>query len=82
MATLTDQDREDLWRVFMQSNTGAFGSMSKHELRAAVDATDVWIDNNAAAYNTALPQPARTALSSKQKVQLFTFIAERRWRVA
>jgi hypothetical protein len=57
---------------------GALGTLTKADLRAAVDATDQWIDDNAAAYNTALSQPARGALTADQKTLLFCFVALRR----
>jgi hypothetical protein len=45
---------------------------------ALVDATDQWIDDNAAAYNLAIPQPARGALTQQQKTLLFCHVALRR----
>lgn len=53
-------------------------SITKAQLLAAVDATDQWIDDNAAAFNTALPVAARTNLTLEQKTLLFCFVALRR----
>jgi hypothetical protein len=53
-------------------------AVTKTDLAAAVAATDDWIDDNAATYNSALPQPARGALSSAQKTFLFCYVALRR----
>jgi len=50
----------------------------KADLRAAVDATDAWIDDNAASYNSALPQPFRGAASEGQKTLLFCAVAAMR----
>jgi hypothetical protein len=50
-------------------------------MRAAVDATDDWIEANQASFNSALPLPARTALTSKQKVRLFLSVAQMRFNV-
>jgi hypothetical protein len=61
-----------------QQSFGALGALTKAELRAAVDATDQWIDGNAAAYNAALPQPARGVLTADQKTLLFCYVALRR----
>ena len=52
--------------------------VTKADLAAAVAATDDWIDDNATAYNSALPQPARGALSATQKTFLFCYVALRR----
>jgi hypothetical protein len=48
--------------------------LNKAQLQAAVDATDTWIDSNAAAFNAALPLPARTALTATQKTILFVAV--------
>lgn len=53
-------------------------AVSKTDLAAAIAATDDWIDDNAAGFNSALPQPARGALSSAQKTFLFCYVAMRR----
>lgn len=61
-----------------QQSFGALGALTKVDLRAAVDATDQWIEDNAAAYNAALSQPARGVLTTDQKTLLFCFVALRR----
>lgn len=53
-------------------------ALTKPEIAAAIAATDDWIDANQASFNAALPQPARSALSSAQKTFLFCFVAMRR----
>ena len=53
----------------------------KLDLRAAVFAVDDWIESNQGSFNAALPLPARTALSAKQKVELFLAVAKRRFEV-
>ena len=53
-------------------------AFTKAQLRAALDATDAWIEANAAAYNTALPAQFRTAASATQKTLLFCYVALRR----
>lgn len=80
MAVLSEAER---WRIFAQLMRGLPSSLggwpvTKAELRAAVDATDAWIDANQAAFNTALPQPFRTAASAELKTYLFCFVAMRR----
>lgn len=61
-----------------QQGLGPLAALTKTDLRAAVDATDDWIDANSAAFNTALPATARTALTQQQKTLLFCYVALRR----
>jgi hypothetical protein len=56
---------------------GACG-VTKAELLAAVDASDVWAEANAAAYNAAVPQPARSAMAGPQKSVLLAFVILKR----
>lgn len=55
--------------------------LTKPQLLAAVDAADAWADANAAAYNAALPLPARTTLTAAQKARLLTYVITKRWEV-
>jgi hypothetical protein len=57
-------------------------AVSKWDLLAAVEATDDWIDDNQAAYNAALPEAARTALTAGQKTLLFCAVALARVSIA
>lgn len=84
MAVLDKTNRSTLWAEFMRRisrESQGVGAMSKQELRAAVDALDDWIEANQAAINQAIPLPARSALTTKQKALLFFFVADRRFRV-
>ena len=80
MAVLTDAGRRARWARFMRENTEAV-SISKVELRAAVDALDAFMDANEAAVNSAIPQPARGALSVKQKASLLMHVVSERYEV-
>ena len=46
--------------------------------RVVVDATDSWIDTNVAAFNTALPEPGKSALNATQKTIIFCYVALKR----
>ena len=83
MALLTDGERTSLWAEFMRraSQERATLALSKPELRAAVDATDQWIEDNVSSFNTALPAAARTALSAQQKALMFFAVASKRFEV-
>lgn len=65
-----------VWAHAMRNSN--WTGVTKAELRAAVDATDQWIDDNQASYNTALPQPFRSQATLVQKTLLFCFVAMRR----
>ena len=80
MAVLSEADRVVCWENWMRDNKAAIiGAMTRQELRAAVDALDTWLNDNAAAANNALPLPARTVLTQSQKAALLTIIVYRRY---
>ena len=81
MAVLTDAQRRELWAEYQRSGTGPMGALTKNDLRAAVDAIDNWVDTNSAAFNSAIPQPARGALTARQKAALLMFVVSRRFSV-
>lgn len=81
MAVLEDNDRRSVWAEFMQAMGPANrdGGMTKVDFRAAVDAMDLFIANNAATINAAFPQPARTALTNVEKIGIFAWVALKRY---
>ncbi|MGW7087538.1 hypothetical protein ACWGH2_29135 [Streptomyces sp. NPDC054871] len=62
----------------MRDSSLSFAGITKPDLAAAVAATDDWIDANQASFNSALPQPFRSAASLPVKTLLFCFVAMRR----
>lgn len=84
MATLSAEDRQAIWAKYMQDCGSARIEipLAKAELRAAVDAIDGWVDANAASFNAAIPQPARGALSTKEKSSLLVYVVRKRFEVA
>lgn len=81
MAVLQDTDRQRVWRAVMRwlsHNGDVLAVCSKTDLKAAVDATDAWIDSNSASYNAALPATFRTNASAAQKTALFCAVAAMR----
>jgi len=62
----------------MRANTEDCG-ITKVDLRAAVDALDSFLDTNAAAINSAIPQPARGSLTTAQKARLLALVTLRRF---
>lgn len=83
MAVLTDQQRFDAWAEFMQEISMAREgiAVTKQDLRAALNAADQWVSDNAASFNTAIPQPARGALTAGQKARLLMFVVQKRFIV-
>ena len=80
MAALDATNRLRTWAQAMRdwpTNIG-WPAVTKPELRAAVDATDDWIEANQAGFNAALPQPFRGAATVPQKTFLFCYVAMRR----
>ena len=83
MAVLIDADRLIVWKRIMArlSQSRVPVSITKADLRAAVNAVDAWIEANSAAFNTAIPQPARAALTAAQKAELLSAVALRKFEV-
>jgi hypothetical protein len=79
---MLDVDRALVCAEWQRGNDSPLGALTKADLKAAVDAIDAWIDANAASFNQAIPQPARGALTAKQKAWLFFFVVRRRFEVA
>jgi hypothetical protein len=53
-------------------------SWTKPDLLAAVAAVDTWVDDNATAYNSALPLAFRTEATAVQKAALLGYVIWRR----
>lgn len=72
MAILPDADRARVCAGLQRyTDFGSAPNTLKADLRAAVNAADVWIDGNTAAFTTALPQPFRNNSTAMQKLLLF-----------
>ncbi len=84
MANLPDSERAGVWSDLMQrlSRAGESVAITKPQLRAAVDAADTWVDENSAAFNSALPAAARNNLTAKQKAMLLAFVILKRYEVS
>lgn len=77
MATLSEGARQEIWRKLMKqwSKDRTPTSLLAVEVKAAVDAVDQWIDDNAVSYNNALPAAARAAMSAGEKARLLSMVA-------
>ena len=81
MAALSDPERQELTDAIARELSNlriVLGAVTKADLRAAINAADAWADANAAAFNAALPQPARAALTAKQKNYLLEYVLRKR----
>lgn len=55
-------------------------SITKPELRAAVDAVDVWVNANKGAFNSALPAAAQAGMTAPQKARLLVAVVSHRFQ--
>lgn len=80
MPVLPDEERRRVWAHLMRTWDKQLGRIpvTKPELRAAIDATDAWIEANQGSFNSSLPQPFRGAATTPMKTLLFCFVAMRR----
>jgi hypothetical protein len=84
MAVLTADDRK-LLRAEYSHEVSVMRSglnVTKNDLQAAIDAIDDWVEANMASFNQAIPQPARAALTARQKAALLMKVANRRFELA
>ena len=81
MAVLADGDRVECWADWMREVSAGQEAcgITKVDLRAAVNATDDWINTNAAAYNLAFPLAARANLTAAQKARLLALVIRKRF---
>lgn len=82
MAVLSNPDRLIVSRDFQAGVSGraeAFGALTKTDILAAVAALDDYLNTNAGSINTAIPQPARGALTAPQKAELLTYVIKQRY---
>jgi hypothetical protein len=83
MAALSSNERAEVWADAMRELSEQRSSVGivRADLRAAVDALDTFLNDNASAINTAIPQPARGALTPAQKALLLNYVIRRRYQV-
>jgi hypothetical protein len=81
MAVLSDADRQEIWAEFMREISAEREpiSINKNDLRAFFNAADDWVNANAASFNAAIPQPARSGLTASQKARGLRFVVAKRF---
>lgn len=78
MAVLPDLDRARTTNQWMRDSATTLAVCTKADLRAALNATDQWIEDNQTSFNTALPATFRNNATLAQKTLLFCYVALRR----
>jgi hypothetical protein len=81
MTNLTDNERILIWAISMNEMNGESCSISKSALRDAINAVDDWVEDNSSSFNSAIPQPARGALTTRQKIRLLRLVLMKRYEV-
>jgi hypothetical protein len=81
MALLSDSDRHlcgrrHVIRAFVEGNVTA--NLPYDAIKAAADAADQWADDNASAFNLALPVAFRNAATLQQKSLLLAIVILKR----
>ncbi len=83
MALLPDADRAEGVGYFNNNcpfQAGEIDNLTKLQVRAAFNALDQFIEDNALTINQAIPQPARARLTPAQKAWMLQLVLERRYR--
>lgn len=78
MAVLDATNRLRAANQWMRDQIEMLAGVTKTDLRAALDATDTWIDGQQANFNAALPTAFRNNATLTQKTLLFCYVAMRR----
>lgn len=83
MAILSSKNRRILNQIFAddESNDQKKIVPGLQDIRAAVDAIDNWLEANRASFNSAIPIPAKSGLTLKQKMKLLMLVVSKRWEV-
>ena len=84
MAVLSSNDRQavtdQLLRDLSVERNGP-GTLTKAEVRTAVNATDQFQEDEAANYNATLSASAQAQLDARQKSHMFRAVSEKRYGV-
>jgi hypothetical protein len=78
VALLPTLDRDRVAIAFSRFVVGQMFSFDKATLRAAIDTTDQWVEDNTASFNTSLPVAFRTSATAVQKTILLAYVLWRR----
>lgn len=82
MALLSSGQRDEVdekLQLDESTDRNLFDSMIGSDIRAAVDAADAWIDDNAVSFNDALPVAFRNNATKQQKARLLSYVVTKRY---
>ena len=81
MAVLSNNDRLAGYIEYLSTRNAERDplELTKANVKAAFDALDDLMNSQQTAINAAIPQPARTALTTPQKAKLLIAVLERRY---
>ena len=79
MALLTEQQGDEVWAAWMTVNADEF-SVDKNILRADIDNTDQWLDDNKVSFNQDLSAEGQAGYDNSQKSQLLTLVVAKRFQ--
>ena len=82
MAVLSDPDRADCAADYIRrtyGDCGIFAGVTKADIRAAINAIDQFLNDNAGAINSTIPLPARSNLTTAQKAILLIAVVTKRY---
>lgn len=80
MAVMTSPQRAACAGKFQQSyGAGESIAVNKTDVRAALDAVDQWVSDNAASFNTALPTAFKNNATASQKARLLQYVVAERY---
>jgi hypothetical protein len=81
VALLTAEQRQAVWNKLaatLSRRRDAF-PVTKADGKAVIAAVDQWQQDNQASFNSVIPLPARTVLTTKLKLEIFQMVAEEKW---
>lgn len=82
MAALTTAQINATWRQWVDDQVVSSAQpiqFNQADLRAAVAAVDAWATANSASFNSALPEPFKSAATATQKAALLAYVITRRF---
>lgn len=84
MALLGTLDRASVAAQYQADASGLrdpFPGLVRADIVAAINAVDDWVEANKVSFNSAIPLPARTAMTAPQKAKLLLYVVKRRFEV-
>lgn len=76
-ATLGEMMRKDSINIALGDNN--WNGLTKPDLKAAINALDTFLNDNAVTINQAIPQPARATLTTEQKAAMLMYVVYKRY---